>query len=91
MDIEVLCPHCQEIVYLDRARIACGIYRHGCMITINGTITHITQLPPHLSQAECIALLAAGRVVGGCAKPIAWNRHKQVLEACDYTLGAAPP
>jgi hypothetical protein len=79
MDLELVCPHCQEYFIVNQKQINCGIFRHAVFITNGHPIN------PHMPKQECENLLNKN-LVYGCAKPFRVNLvgNKYVTEICDY-------
>jgi len=65
------CPHCH--IGIEIAEVNCGIFRCGIFKD------SYKQIPPHLSEAECIALRD---LIYGCSRPFRLVDGK--LEPCDY-------
>jgi hypothetical protein len=79
MDLEFICPHCNESFIVNQNEINCAIFRHAVyrnsMMPIN----------PHESLENCMRLIEEGKVYG-CAKPFKLVRKddKWEVEICDY-------
>lgn len=87
-DVFVTCPHCGGGAVVAVKHINCAIFRHGAFQPPAGRQREAEPkpLPPHATQAQCEAWLAAG-IVMGCARPFqlvkgadgAWSS-----QACAY-------
>lgn len=73
----VNCPHCLEEVFIES--LNCGIFRHAVYKS------NLEPIPPHHSEADCLALIA-GDLVYGCAKPfqIVISDNVPMVQKCDY-------
>ena len=49
MDIEIICPHCNELLYI--SQINCAIFRHGFFKH------NLQQINPHANEDECNNLI----------------------------------
>lgn len=73
MEKVVICPHCCLVSEI--LEINCGIFRCGY------DKETLTQIAPHLSQAECERLVKENKIIG-CAKP--WKYVNGRVQACGY-------
>lgn len=75
----LLCPHCNNFMYIERKDINCAIFRHAVFRMT------MEPIPPHSSMEECERLVSQNAVYG-CGKPfrvvLANNEYK--TEICDY-------
>lgn len=69
------CPSCNDLVYIDRSDINCGIFRHAVMKTT------MEPIDPHASFETCELLVYKG-LVYGCAKP--FRIIDDVAYRCEY-------
>jgi len=75
------CPHCQGGVQVLQKEVACKNFRHGSYKQPENP-----QIPPHLPQAQCEALVASGQI-NGCGKPFlfVYGPHgKHYVKKCGY-------
>ena len=80
------CPHCSELIQVEKNGVACGIFRHGYFYTnTNGKIELLSQVPPHASKNVCEQLLSENKVCG-CCRPFRMVERsgKYIVEKCDY-------
>lgn len=70
------CPHCGDIILVNKKDINCGIFRHG--VLKDG----MKQINPHASKEECNRLLNEG-LIFGCGKPFKITEDKKIY-ICDY-------
>lgn len=78
------CPHCHETIQVAINEINCGIFRHAVFVNMEG-------VDPHLSESQCLELVASGKVLG-CCKPFQITKHKgsddnntyYIIDKCDY-------
>jgi hypothetical protein len=74
-----LCPHCVQYTTVERAKIACGIFRHGVFIKTNEPIN------PHAPKDECDRLFEQ-KLIYGCGKPFKLTKtiSNYIVELCPY-------
>lgn len=75
------CPQCNQLGFIMRNEINCGVFRHGHLKATGMPI------PPHASEAECERLLEEGLVYdNACAKPYRIRKEDNVwkIESCGY-------
>ena len=78
MDIEIVCPKCNEILYI--SEINCSIFRHAFFKDT------MKQLNPHSSKEECDNCIKNNKIIG-CGTPfkvVKNNENKYVAILCDY-------
>ena len=71
------CPHCKDLIQVEREQINCRIFRHAIYKS------DYTQIDPHTNQKDC-ELLIDKNLVYGCAKPFMINTENMTAIACDY-------
>jgi hypothetical protein len=73
----ISCPHCNE--YIEIIEIACGIFRHGILIS------DYRQINPHSSKEQCDYLIS-NNLIYGCGKPFKVELINDVysVSICDY-------
>ena len=77
--IVISCPHCQDIIYIDRRDFNCKIFRHGVYKKTR------KQINPHSSKILC-DILVENNEIYGCGKPfkIIISGAEIIVEICDY-------
>ena len=73
------CPHCNDIVTVNKNEINCCIFRHA--VYKKGK-----QVNPHLSKEKCDKLINENKIYG-CCKPFRFiykKDGKHYVEKCDY-------
>jgi uncharacterized C2H2 Zn-finger protein len=77
--IIVECPHCKNMIYIEKKDFNCHIFRHGILKATN------KQIGPHLDKASCDNLKKKD-LIYGCSKPFKLiqidNNYKTII--CDY-------
>lgn len=74
------CPHCNELIEVEKSDLNCCIFRHG-IYEINNTQQ---QISPHASKEECENLIRTG-LIEGCGKPFKFIQGEiNYVEKCDY-------
>ena len=80
-NILVKCPHCSNLIIINKKDFNCKIFRHGVYKIDN------KQIDPHLNKDECDRLFKEG-LIYGCGKPyrllIDEEENKYATEICDY-------
>ena len=80
-NILVKCPHCEDLIIINKKDFNCKIFRHGVYKNNN------KQIDPHLNKNECDRLFKEG-LIYGCGKPfkliINEQENKYLTEICDY-------
>jgi hypothetical protein len=73
------CPHCQDLVFIEKKDINCAIFRHAIFKN------SFEPIPPHSSKEICDELLEK-KLVYGCAKPfrLVLENKNLVAKKCDY-------
>jgi len=75
------CPHCDNIVQVEKNQVNCKIFRHG-QYKHNGE-----QVPPHSPKELCDQLVSSGTIYG-CGKPFKLIPNEQGIitkvEICGY-------
>lgn len=69
------CPHCKELILINKKEINCAIFRHGVYKH------NMEQINPHLNKDECIRLYNSGEIYG-CGGPFQLIDDTPVI--CDY-------
>lgn len=79
MDLELICPHCNNFVIVNTKDINCGIFRHAVYIK------DMKPINPHETKENCDELVK-NNLVYGCGKPfkIIQIDNKYFVEICDY-------
>ena len=77
--IIIICPHCEDSIYINKNEINCHIFRHG--IYKNS----YKQINPHLDKYNC-DILKTRDLIYGCSKPfkLLLKNNKYLAEICDY-------
>ncbi len=77
--IIVNCPHCNNLIYIDKREFKCKIFRHGIYKS------NYKQIDPHLNKKECDRLFNE-KLIFGCGKPfkLIIDQDEYKLEKCDY-------
>jgi hypothetical protein len=80
-NILVKCPHCEDLIIINKKDFNCKIFRHGVYKNNN------KQIDSHLNKNECDKLFKEG-LIYGCGKPfkliINEQENKYFTEICDY-------
>ena len=78
-NILVRCPHCSDLIIINKKDFNCKIFRHGVYKNDN------KQIDPHLNKDDCDRLLKGG-LIYGCVKPfkLITDGEKYGTEKCDY-------
>ena len=80
-NILVKCPHCEDLIIINKKDFNCKIFRHGVYKNNN------KQIDSHLNKNECDRLFKDG-LIYGCGKPfkliINEQENKYFTEICDY-------
>jgi hypothetical protein len=73
------CPHCQDLVFIEKKDINCAIFRHAIFKN------SFEPIPPHSSKEHCDDLLDR-KLVYGCAKPfqLVFENNTFTAKICDY-------
>lgn len=73
------CPHCLNLVFIEKKDINCAIFRHAIFKN------SFEPIPPHSSKEYCDDLLDR-KLVYGCAKPfqLVFENHTFMAKKCDY-------
>ena len=75
------CPHCNDVVIVEKTEINCQIFRHGLMKS------NYEQVNPHASKEECEILLSKD-LVYGCCNPFKLILNSDCIpifaEKCDW-------
>jgi DNA-directed RNA polymerase subunit RPC12/RpoP len=69
------CPHCNELILINKNEINCSIFRHG-VFKVN-----MEQINPHLDKKSCDDLKSKD-LIYGCSKPFRLINEKPII--CDY-------
>lgn len=69
------CPHCNEMIMVDKADINCNIFRHG-VFKVGGQ-----QIASHSPKDYCDMVVKKG-LIYGCGKPFQLNGA--YAKKCDY-------
>ena len=79
MEVELICPHCNELFVVNTKEINCGIFRHAVYKN------NMKPINPHETKEKCEQLVNQN-LVFGCAKPfkIIQELNKFTVEICDY-------
>ena len=75
--IVVACPHCGDLVVIERKDINCRIFRHGVHKKTGKCMN------PHASKEECERLHKQG-LIYGCGKPFRLTEGDDQAVECDY-------
>ena len=51
MDVELTCPHCQDVIIVNESQINCSIFRHAVYKNT------MQQISPHESKINCDKLI----------------------------------
>ena len=74
--IIIECPHCKNIVYIEKKDFNCHIFRHGVLKST------LKQIDPHLDKENCDKLKDAN-LIYGCGKPFKLiklnNNYKAII------------
>jgi len=81
----VTCPHCSDIITIEKHQLNCCIFRHGVIKTTGD------QIPPHAPKSECDNLFN-NDLIYGCGKPFQIIKDttypddftKMKIVICDY-------
>ena len=80
-NILVKCPHCEDLIIINKKDFNCKIFRHGVYKNNN------KQIYPHLNKNECDRLFKE-ELIYGFVKPfkliINEQENKYLTEICDY-------
>ena len=80
-NILVKCPHCSNLIIINKKDFNCEIFRDGVYKKDN------KQIDPHLNKDECDRLFKEN-LINGCGKPfkliIDLEENKFFAEKCDY-------
>jgi len=78
-NILVKCPHCEDLIIINKNDFNCKIFRHG-VYKKDGK-----QIDSHLNKPECDRLFKEG-LIYGCGKPfkLITEDNKYGTEICDY-------
>ena len=80
-NILVKCPHCEDLIIINKKDFNCKIFRHGVYKNNN------KQIDSHLNKNECDRLFKEG-LIYGCGKPfkliINEQENKYFTEICNY-------
>ena len=78
-NILVKCPHCEDLIIINKKDFNCKIFRHGAYKNNN------KQIDPHLNKSECDRLFKE-ELIYGCGKPfkLISEDNKYCTEICDY-------
>jgi hypothetical protein len=79
MDLELICPHCNEVFIVAENEINCAIFRHAVYKN------NYLPINPHESKDNCDKMKEQD-IVYGCTKPfkIVKKDEKYSTEICDY-------
>ena len=77
--IIISCPHCHNIIYIDKKEFNCKIFRHGVYKKT------LKQIDPHSPKNMC-DYLVKNNLIYGCGKPFKLipNGNSIIVEMCDY-------
>ena len=77
--IIVKCPHCNNMVYIEKKDFNCHIFRHGIYKNT------LRQIDPHLDKENCDRLKREN-LIYGCGKPFKIINKANIYMAviCDY-------
>ena len=77
--IIVNCPHCNNLVYIEKKDFNCLIFRHGIYKNT------LKQIDPHLDKENCDRL-KRDDLIYGCGKPFKLVNLSNTFKAiiCDY-------
>lgn len=70
------CPHCNDIITVDKNQLNCKIFRHGAFRNNANN-----PIPPHTPKVECDRLFNNG-LIFGCGKPFQFDGATVTI--CDY-------
>ena len=77
--IIVKCPHCFDMIIINKNEINCAIFRHGVLKSTG------EQMNPHENKEKC-DLLIKNNLIYGCGKPFELinkdNEYNAII--CDY-------
>ena len=77
--IIITCPHCKNLIYIEKKDFNCHIFRHGIYKKTN------KQINPHLDKENCDRLKSED-LIYGCSKPFKLiqegDNYSTVI--CDY-------
>jgi hypothetical protein len=78
MDIEIICPKCNEILYI--SKINCSIFRHAFFKN------NMQQINQHASKKECENYIKNDEIIGCCTPFKIIKNNDGVYSAiiCDY-------
>ena len=74
------CPHCNEIIIVNKKDLNCRIFRHGVYKNNH------KQINPHLKKEIC-DFLVKNKLIYGCGKPfqiVYDNENNYNVVICDY-------
>ena len=73
------CPHCNEIVEVEKKQTNCCIFRHAVYKN------NMQQVNPHTPKVKCDQLVSENKVFG-CCKPFrfVYKETGNYVEICDY-------
>ena len=72
------CPHCQDIITVNKKQLNCCIFRHGVFKN------NMKQINPHSSKETCDRLKKENKIIG-CGKPFMFIKSDNPrIEICDY-------
>ncbi|MAV56626.1 MAG: hypothetical protein CMI79_03745 [Candidatus Pelagibacter sp.] len=79
-DLVLECPHCNNIIIVNRKDINCAIFRHAILKETG------KQIDPHSNKEVCDELVKTNKVFG-CAKPfklVKVDSLNYIAEKCHY-------
>ena len=78
-DIVVACPHCTQIIIINKKEINCNIFRHGILKSNN------KQMDPHANKEVCDEYVQRD-LIWGCGRPfkLAIKNDVFITEKCEY-------
>jgi hypothetical protein len=77
--IIVSCPHCNDLIYIEKNEFNCHIFRHGIYKNSH------KQIDPHLDKKSCIDITDKN-LIYGCGKPfkLVYDKNTYSTIVCDY-------
>jgi len=76
---ELVCPHCEGGIVVEKNELNCCIFRHGVYLNMQ-------PINPHASKEECDRLLETKQILG-CGKPFRVVNDKnqnKIAVKCEY-------
>ena len=78
-DIIITCPHCTQMIIINKKEINCFIFRHGILKSTN------KQMDPHAKKELCDESVDKN-LIWGCGRPfkLIIKNNKFFTEKCGY-------